>query len=190
MAKHSIIRSEASTPSDIVTNIDAAMREIHDRVRRLVEDSWGRDELWTTPLLQGVSLLPSGDGLVVEPFGHLAEDLKALREGWRTPTVHYEVLDDEVVLQAEMPGIHKDDVHLEVAPGFIRIQGEREGEVKKKVKGAARMEKTARRFRTVVSPGAAMDPNRVSANYADGVLEVRVARSDAGAPRTRVIDLH
>ena len=82
---------------------------------------------------------------------------------------------DTLVVRAELPGIDPDkDVEVTVTNGVLRISAHREEKSEQKDKGNYRSEFRYGSFvRDIALPPGAAEP-KVSASYADGVLEVRV----------------
>ena len=94
---------------------------------------------------------------------------------FETMRLEEELLDDALVVRAEMPGIDPDtDADIWVADGMLHIKAERRHEEREEKEGTFRSEFSYGSFhRAVTLPkGAAAD--EVTANYKDGVLEVRV----------------
>jgi HSP20 family protein len=87
-----------------------------------------------------------------------------------------DVLEEEhgLVVKADLPGMKKDDVKVEVIDGQLTIAGERKTVTDEKKHSFYRCERAYGSFyRTIPLPaGIAVDD--VTAAFADGVLEVRV----------------
>lgn len=88
------------------------------------------------------------------------------------------------VVRAELPGIDPDqDVEVTVEGDVLTIRGERREETKDK----NRREFHYGSFRRSVPLPKGTDPEKITASYTDGVLEVRVPAEDRGeAPSVRV----
>ena len=97
-----------------------------------------------------------------------------------------DVLEDEkeYVIKAELPEVVKEDVRVVVDKGRLTISGERKLE-KKEENGAKyhRVERSYGSFlRSFTLPENA-DPEKVDADFKDGVLRVRVAKQEQAQPR-------
>src|ERR1051326_3778055 len=81
---------------------------------------------------------------------------------------------NELVVRADLPGIKKDDVNVEVADNAVTISGERHQEQETEREGIYRSERTYGSFyRTIPLPeGAIVD--QAKASFRDGVLEITV----------------
>jgi HSP20 family protein len=108
-------------------------------------------------------------------------------QGWAsgawTPPVDIYETEDALVLTAMLPGVSKDDVSIEVHNNTLLLRGER------KPASAVSDERYYRREcvygpfqRSFVLP-ATVDQNQVQATYHDGILELRLPKSEAAKPR-------
>ena len=102
--------------------------------------------------------------------------------GW-APPVDIEEQDDAYVIEAEVPGVSKDDVNIELVSNELTITGEikereREGILRKRTRRVGRFEYRVRLPEQV-------DPNNVEAKLTDGVLSVRVPKQEQ-AERRRI----
>lgn len=102
--------------------------------------------------------------------------------GW-APPVDIEEQDDAYVIEAEVPGVTKDDVNIELVSNELTITGEikereREGILRKRTRRVGRFEYRVRLPEQV-------DPNNVEAKLTDGVLSVRVPKQEQ-AERRRI----
>lgn len=102
--------------------------------------------------------------------------------GW-TPPVDIEETDNEYVIKAELPGLKKEDVDVTLNNGVLTISGERKHEKEEKNRRYHYVECSYGSFsRSFSLPGGA-DLARVGAQFKDGVLRVRVAKSEAAKPK-------
>jgi HSP20 family protein len=93
--------------------------------------------------------------------------------------------DDHLVLHADLPGMSEDDIDIEVKDGVLTISGERKAEHEEKAAGFHRVERAFGSFSRSVSLPDGVDAKSVEANFADGVLEVKVPKPEEAQP-TRV----
>jgi HSP20 family protein len=102
--------------------------------------------------------------------------------GW-SPPVDIEEQDNAYVIEAELPGVKKDDVNIELVSNELMITGdikerEREGILRKRTRRIGRFEYRVRLPEQV-------DPDNVEAKLKDGVLSVRVPKHEQ-AERRRI----
>jgi HSP20 family protein len=83
---------------------------------------------------------------------------------------------DHLVLRADLPGMTKDDVELEVKDGVLTVSGERKAEHEEKSEGFYRVERAFGRFSRSLSVPDGIDAEAISADFEDGVLEVRIPK--------------
>lgn len=97
------------------------------------------------------------------------------------PTTDIEETEDAWVIEAELPGVDKKDVDVELRDSELTISGEIK---EKERKGVLRRQtrRTGRFEYHVTLPGAA-DQEHVEATLHGGVLSVRVPKSEMSKPR-------
>jgi HSP20 family protein len=101
--------------------------------------------------------------------------------GW-SPLVDIEEKDDAYVLEAELPGVAREDVVIELVGNELAISGE----VKESERTGVVRHRTRRtgRFEYRVSLPEQVDADKVEAALADGVLTVRAPKSERAQRRT------
>lgn len=88
------------------------------------------------------------------------------------PDVEVFQKDNELIIRADLPGLKKDEISVDVTDGTVTIQGERRREREEEREGVYRSERTYGSFCRVVPlpEGAIVEEAR--ANFRDGVLEI------------------
>jgi len=84
--------------------------------------------------------------------------------------------DDHLVLRADLPGLDKEDVEIEVKDGVLTISGERRAEHEDSADGYHRVERAYGRFSRSLSLPQGIDADQVQASFDKGVLEVRIPK--------------
>jgi HSP20 family protein len=84
--------------------------------------------------------------------------------------------DDHLVLRADLPGLTKDDVAIEVKDGVLTVSGERKAEHEDKSEGFYRVERAFGRFSRSLTIPEGVDAESITADFSDGVLEVRIPK--------------
>jgi HSP20 family protein len=101
---------------------------------------------------------------------------------WAPPVDIYET-DEALILKAELPGVSKDEVSVEVHQNTLILRGQRKHEAEVKEEHYHRMERAYGTFqRSFVLP-TMVDQEKVQASYKDGVLELRLPKSEAAKPK-------
>ena len=88
------------------------------------------------------------------------------------PSVDVIEKDGALVVRADLPGLTKDDVNVEVTEETIIVQGERKKEVKEEREGQYRLERAYGSFYRAVPLPEGVRPEQVKATFKNGVLEV------------------
>ena len=98
-----------------------------------------------------------------------------------SPAVDIEEVDDAYVIEAELPGVKRDDVDVELREQELTISGE----LKERERVGVLRRRTRRtgRFDYRVSLPSDADPEHVDASLHDGVLTVRVPKNADARPR-------
>lgn len=100
------------------------------------------------------------------------------------PAVDIRESEDALLVQAELPGVDKQGVHVEVKDGILSISGERKYEKDEKDENVHRIECAYGRFYRSFSLPRNVDAERVEANMRDGVLEVRLPKHESAKPKS------
>ena len=124
-----------------------------------------------------------------EPFGEFAQMwermgqfLESTGEGGWVPAVETHEADDAYLVRAELPGMKRDDVNVELSGNELHITGE----VKEEAEGKT-LRRRHGRFAYRASLPADVDPAKIDAQLADGILTVRVPK--AAQARSRRIEV-
>ncbi|HET6699580.1 MAG TPA: Hsp20/alpha crystallin family protein [Nocardioidaceae bacterium] len=137
----------------------------------------GRAGLRSTPVTEMLEWLESNSPFNIRGLG-------------LAPYVRVEdfVDDDTYVLRAELPGIDPDrDVAIELVGDRLTISGERREERRDDTGDKTHREFHYGSFRRTVSVPRGVQPEDVTATYADGVLEIRVPADTGRDAQARMI---
>ncbi len=100
-----------------------------------------------------------------------------------TPVVDVLEDQDEIVVRAELPGLKQEDIHIELTADSLSLTGERRLPDEDKKENYVRMERPYGRFQRSFSIGVPVKLDEVRASYTDGVLEVRLPKSEEIKPK-------
>jgi HSP20 family protein len=89
----------------------------------------------------------------------------------------------EFVVKCELPEMKKEDVKVTVENGVLRITGERKAEKEEKTKKYHRIERSYGAFERAFTVPEGADGNKVSADYKDGMLTVRLPKTAEARPK-------
>jgi HSP20 family protein len=111
-----------------------------------------------------------------ETFGGFGwPSLLTERVAW-SPLVDIEETDDAYVVEAELPSVKREDVNIELVGNDLQITSE----IKERERTGTLRRRTRRsgRFAYRVTLPTRVDADKIDANLADGVLTVRVPKSE------------
>ncbi len=94
---------------------------------------------------------------------------------------------EDFVLVAELPGVKKEDLDIQVRGDTLRIQGKKAISYDEGASVHRRERSTGQFDRTLTLP-AEVDATKVAAEYRDGVLTLRLPRAESAKPRTVTIN--
>jgi len=136
--------------------------QIQDRLNRVFTDAYGR---------QG-----SDEGLLTSG-------------AWVPPVDIYQNGDTELVLKAELPDMVREDIDVTVDNGTLTIKGEKKFAGEPKEEQFHRIERRYGAFSRSFSLPPTVDATKVSAEYKNGVLTVRLPVREEAKPRSIKVDV-
>jgi HSP20 family protein len=101
------------------------------------------------------------------------------------PAMDLTETDQHLILRADLPGLDKEDLNIEVRDGVLTISGERKAEHSEESEGFYRVERAFGRFSRSLDLPQGIDPDSVRADFDRGVLEVRIPKPEERQP-TRI----
>lgn len=93
------------------------------------------------------------------------------------PKIDVKRAGDDVVVRAELPGMRPEDVDVELQDNILTISGERKQEEQRENEGWLIQESNYGSFERSLSIPEGVDAGAISANFDNGVLEVRVPQA-------------
>ena len=115
-------------------------------------------------------------------FNSLWEQQPVASRAW-VPEMDLVETDDHYVLKADLPGMKQEDVSLEFNDGTLTISGERKIEYERKDKGFFRLERSFGKFSRSLTLPDGIDPDKITAAFNEGVLEVHIPKPEERKPR-------
>ncbi len=91
-----------------------------------------------------------------------------------------------IVVKSELPGMTRDDISIEVMGNTLCISGEKKSEEKIDQTGYFRAERSFGQFRRNLTLPEGIDYRKVKANFKDGILEVRIPKSEEKGSARRI----
>jgi HSP20 family protein len=99
-------------------------------------------------------------------------------EGAWHPNVDVYETEGSYVLKADLPGINKDDIKIEVNDNTLTFKGEKKFEEKTEKDSYVRVERSYGSFTRSFTLSDNVDPENIHASYKDGVLEITLAKKE------------
>jgi HSP20 family protein len=99
------------------------------------------------------------------------------------PEVEVFQKDNELTIKADLPGLKKDEVSVEVTDSAVTIQGERKREHKEEREGYYRSERSYGSFYRVIPLPEGAISDQAKAQFRDGVLEITMPAPPASKGR-------
>jgi len=121
-------------------------------------------------------LLSSGERSAVVPAGH------------REPFIDVMESYKEIIATAEMPGLEKQDIKINVTEDMLEISAETKQEEKKEEKGYIYRERRRGSYYRAISLPSPVDPDNSKATYENGVLEIKMPKTEVKKKTPLIIE--
>jgi HSP20 family protein len=99
------------------------------------------------------------------------------------PAVNIWANDEGQIVSAELPGVHPEDLDIDVTGDALSISGERKPDEVAKDARYHRRERNYGAFSRTVQLPFMVDTNKVEATFKNGVLFITLPRAEADKPR-------
>jgi len=96
---------------------------------------------------------------------------EGLAELW-APDVEVSQKNNELMIKADLPGLKKDEISVDITEDAVTIQGERKREHEEEREGFYRSERSYGTFRRVIPLPEGAITEQAKASFRDGVLEI------------------
>tara|TARA_E500000331_G_scaffold203156_1_gene194920 strand:+ start:31 stop:501 length:471 start_codon:yes stop_codon:yes gene_type:complete len=110
-------------------------------------------------------------------------------QGTAYPKVNVYEYDAKIGVIAEIPGLDKKDLNIEVEEGVLTVSGEKshgfdEGEAK-----VIRRELKHSSFKRQFTLGEQLDGDNISANFKDGILSIEIPKIEPTLPKKNIVKI-
>jgi HSP20 family protein len=105
-----------------------------------------------------------------------------LAKGWN-PKVDIFEEDDQIVMKAELPGVEKDNIAVDVNGRVLTVKGERSSENETKEDNYYRRECAYGKFERSFTLPEETDSEQIKAEYKDGVLKLNIPKPVSSKPK-------
>ena len=118
-----------------------------------------------------------------ESFSRTADlDDDISMSAWK-PSVDIYETDEAIILKAELPGIKKEDVSVEVKDNVLTLKGERAEEKEIKEKNYYRKERAFGTFNRAFNLQHRIQPDKIKARFKDGILKIEIPKPVEEKPK-------
>ncbi|HSP91230.1 MAG TPA: Hsp20/alpha crystallin family protein, partial [Vicinamibacterales bacterium] len=112
-----------------------------------------------------------------------ADDDVMRRGAWAPPVDIYDSGNHELVIKAELPDMNKDEIDISVENNTLTLRGEKKMDSAIKEECCHRIERTYGAFSRSFSLPATVDTSKVSADYRNGVLTIKLPTREEAKPK-------
>ena len=100
-----------------------------------------------------------------------------------TPSCDIYETDNEIVVKMEAPGVKKEDVKVSLQDNVLTLSGERKFEEETKKENYLRVERSFGNFTRSFTLPPFVDAKKITAEFKDGMLEVKLPKMEAARPK-------
>ncbi len=135
------------------------------------------------PFRDIISLRERMDKMFEDSLSRFRMPEEATMQTFWSPAVDIYETDENIVLKAELPGVDKSEVSVEVKDNTLILKGERKREKELKEENYHRIERSFGTFVRSFSLPVTVKQDQVKAKFKDGVLEVTLPKSEEAKPK-------
>ena len=110
-------------------------------------------------------------------------------QGTAYPKVNVYEFEDKVGLIAEIPGLDKKDLNIEVEDGKLTISGDKHGTFDVEGAKILRRELKQSSFKRQFELGDLLDGDKIKANFKDGLLSIDIPKIEPKKPKKKVVKI-
>jgi HSP20 family protein len=125
-------------------------------------------------------------GILQERMNRVFED--AAVRGWKndepsattswSPAVDIYETDNEIMVQAELPGIDRKDIALQLENNVLTLKGDRRFEKETNQENYHRIERSYGGFSRAFTIPTIVDEDKIRADYRDGILKIALPKKE------------
>lgn len=143
---------------------------------------------WLTPFERMEEMF---EDVIRRPFGRpfwpsmprMLEELEPM------PSIDIFEEGDNIVVKSDMPGMTKDDIEINLTDDMITLSGEKKKEEKVEKKNYFRLERSRGTFKRSFALPTEVQTDKAKATFKDGVLEIKIPKSEEAKKKERKIKI-
>ena len=117
------------------------------------------------------------------------DDKEGLTASMWSPSVDIFETPDSIVMKAELPGVSRDNIDIQVQDNTLTLKGERKFEHEVKEENYLRVERSYGAFQRTFNLPTGVQQGKIRAVFKDGVLEVTMPKAEEPKPTQVKIDV-
>ncbi len=90
---------------------------------------------------------------------------------------------DAVLLHMDLPGMQEQDIDIMVEQGMLTVRGERKSDQESKQDQYYCCERWSGSFERTITLPSGVDPDKIDASFTNGVLQIRIPKSEKALGR-------
>ena len=110
-------------------------------------------------------------------------------QGTASPKVNVYEYDDKIGIVAEIPGLKKDQLNIEVEEGVLTVSGDKHGITEDDGAKILRRELKSSSFKRSFQLGELLDGDKVKANFKDGILSISIPKMEPVKPKKTFVKI-
>lgn len=107
----------------------------------------------------------------------------AVRTAWGAPAMDLLEDDNQFILRADLPGVNREDIEIQVANGVLHVSGERKPLPEDENRSYYLFERRYGKFARAITLPASVGSENIQATFRDGVLTVTLPKTEEARPR-------
>ena len=110
-------------------------------------------------------------------------------QGTAYPKVNVYEYQDRIGIIAEIPGLKKKQLNIEVENGVLTISGDKHGIEEQDGATVLRRELKASSFKRSFELGEQLDSDSINANFNDGILSISIDKKEPETPKKKFVKI-
>jgi HSP20 family protein len=151
---------------------------------------WRRRESQITPENALTEFRREMDDLFSSFFGETVPSTEKFFGHGFAPDFDISETDGEVILKADLPGVDPKDVEISLTGNTVTVRGEKKEETEEKGENVYKMERRYGGFCRAFALPSDVEEDKVEAAYKNGVLTVKLPKTESSKRKTIRIDVH
>jgi HSP20 family protein len=116
--------------------------------------------------------------------------VSAATDGTWHPNVDVYETEGSYVLKAELPGVNKEDIKIDISNKTLTLKGEKKFEEKTEKDKYVRIERSYGSFTRTFALSDKVDTENIKAAYRDGVLEITLPKKEEAKPKEIKVEVN